>query len=295
MIIKFDSPLTIENARYLYNDTVKFITDTSGYPNVTAIEFDGDPQLIFRKRALDPKVTKQSDKIINRYEKRLTSIWNRSFKNIINVFSETKKQEQIVVTEEDKKRVKDYLDQMTNELSDSAYKPYKDAFKLGKIRGQIISRQEIDDDVTDEDDKSLEKELDDNEQYLVAFSNDLQTDLDQIMEQPYDNYEELQAAIKTKVQEKKKSRVLKYAMAIIGLVVLGMVTTLRQAREEEGHVRHHGGIWTLHPNEGNGGPVCEGCMENEGQFFTLEEFEAEHGTNDCINNCRCDLDFSRNE
>jgi len=52
MILKFDNPMTLEEARELYNDNVKFITSIESYPNISSIEFDHDPRDIFKRKLI---------------------------------------------------------------------------------------------------------------------------------------------------------------------------------------------------------------------------------------------------
>ena len=54
-----------------------------------------------------------------------------------------------------------------------------------------------------------------------------------------------------------------------------------------------GGYWTPHPAEGMGGEICPGCEENIGKFFTWNEFDTEYQSNNCLTNCRCDLDTDK--
>jgi len=291
MILKFDKPMSLQEARETFNDFVKFVTTTESYPAVSGVEFDCDAKLIFKREAIEPKVHKQADKIINKYSKRITRIWNRHFKNITSALQSTKKAETFSVGDDQRLAVKQEIADLTTELADTAERPFTDAFKLGKIRGQVLSNQDIDDDLDSMDEQEIENQLDENEAYLAGFSNDLQNDLDLIMEQPYESSDELIEAVRSRIQEPKKSRALMYAFAALGALVAGTVFALRQAKEEAGHRVLQGGIWTVHPDEGQGGPICDGCEENSGQWFNLEEFLNEYQTNDCLIRCRCDLRY----
>ena len=75
MILKFDKPINIKDARQQYNNRVKFITTTEDYPNVTAIEFDSDPRYIFKRKIVAPRVTRKSNKIIDKYNKKIDLIY----------------------------------------------------------------------------------------------------------------------------------------------------------------------------------------------------------------------------
>lgn len=293
MLIKFDSPIPLTEARNTYKDCVKFITTTQSYPNIEAIEFTCDPQHIFKRKALDPKVNKKANRIISNYKKEIESIWNTYFTKIKQVLDKTKKKEEIRATKEDKKKISALLATMMTKFDDLAEDPFTDAYKLGKTRGQIITRQEIDDEISDDDQDNIDKELKENTEYLDNFEDDLNSDIDSVLDRAFVSHSEMQQAIEDKVEKPRKSRALLYALATLGLVVLGTVIAIKTAKEELGHFVPKGGIWTIHPDEGKGGEVCDGCQANSGQFFTIMEFLREHGTNDCLSNCRCDLDFTR--
>ena len=292
MILKFDKPISLEDARNKFNDNVKFITSSEDYPNIGAIEFNVDSSNIFKRKAIDPKITKQSKKIENRYARRVIRLWNSTFRQIIDIVTNPKKQEEIKVDDEQKTLVYNLLADFKTQMSDTAEKPFMDAFKLGKIRGQVISGQEMDDDLTSEDEQIVQDELDANNNYLDGFEGDLKSDLNIIMGESYTSYDELKDKINSKLKDPKKTRALLYTAAIGGLAVAGMVHALKQAKVEEGHFKPKFGYWRIHPTEGKGGEVCPGCLENEGKLFSLDEFQKEFGHNDCLSNCRCDLEFN---
>jgi len=291
MIIKFDRPITIEEARNQYNNTVKFLTSTESYPTITGIEFDETAhQTIFKKEAIDPKVTKQANKIIGKYSKSIVEDWKDAFTEIRNILGKSHKQETLRITKEQKDNVRRILKALNNTISSEAKERYRDAFQLGKLRGQVISRQEVDTDLTEKDEQDIEERLLENEQYLAAFSKDLQADMDKIMDQPYETLEELEEAVLNE-EKVRKSRALMYPLAILGLITAGTILTLKVAKEEQGEVELANGQWTLHPIEGLGGEVCEGCLNNAGKWFSLDKFLDEYQQQDCLTNCRCDLRF----
>jgi len=292
MILKFDKPITIDEARELYNDKVKFLSSVNAYPNIIGIEFNTNPQHIFKRKRIEPRITRKANKILERYSKRIETIWDETFSSAIRSLG-PRKEEKLNITERDREFVKDILDSMVNDMRDEAKTRYAEAFKLGKVRGQILTNQEVDDeDLSTDEQKVINEHLDRNEEYLAAFSADIQENMDRVMtEQPYFDIADLEAAVKEKVQEPKKSRARMYAMAALGLITAGMVWAMSQADEEEGHRKIRGGFWTIHPEEGQGGVVCDGCLANSSKWFTIEEFEREYQTNNCLTRCRCDLDL----
>jgi len=292
MIIKFDKPILLEKARETYSDCVKFITTTESYPNVFGVEFDCNPRLIFKKDTISPKVTKQINKIIKRYENKITRNWNRSFKTIKSILtSSVEKQESFIILDEQKQKALSEVDSLYDDFETSAEKPYTDAFKLGKMRGQVLSDQEIDDTLMDEDNEEIKNYLLENKEYLSRFGEDTKKDLIALMDLPYEDQTQLEAALETKVQKPKKARALLYAMAVLGLLVAGTIVALKQAKEERGERVIRGGVWTSHPDEGMGGEVCEGCLDNIGKWFDLDDFWDEYQNNNCLNRCRCDLRY----
>ena len=104
MILKFDTPLDIKEARMLYNDGVKFISSSENYPLISAVEFSGDPKLIFKRDALEPKITKKLNKAIKNYETKITRIWTRFFKDVKEITQTVSKSETVKATEDQKKR-----------------------------------------------------------------------------------------------------------------------------------------------------------------------------------------------
>lgn len=290
MIIKFDKPIPIEEAREKYNDTVKFITSTETYPGITGVEFDCEPERIFKRRAIDPKIKKQSDKILAKYEKKISRLWNKTFKEIKGTVATLQKQDKVVVTPEQKAQAKEAITDMKQGLQSEAQKRFEEAYTLGKIRGQIITKQEVDDDLTDEDYEAIEWYTENNDKFLTGFMDELGSELDSILDGEYESYEDLQDAVDEKLRDSKKARALMYALAALGLVVAGTTRAVTEADEAQGHFKPEGGIWTVHPDEGKGGEICPGCLDNAGKFFTNDEFEEEYQSNDCLTNCRCDLD-----
>ncbi len=291
MILKFDSPITIQEARFRYNDSVSFISSPDSYPQVQAIEFQGDPKLIFKRDAIEPKITKKLNRIIAAYERKITRIWNRAFKDIKEHVQVMAKDAAVSVAEEQKNRVHDTVTSLVVGLSEAAEKPYYEAFEIGKLRGQVISGQEIDADATPENETEVDELLDANSKYLSGFGNDITDSLDDVLGQSYPTHDALLEAIDNSVKTPKFSRALMYAAAILGAAVAGTLGALKEAKPEQGHRVMKGGIWVLHPDEGKGGEVCSGCEENSGRWFTLDDFRAEYRTNECLTRCRCDLRY----
>ncbi|TDI97045.1 MAG: hypothetical protein E2O29_02065 [Deltaproteobacteria bacterium] len=289
MILKFDSPITLVEAREIYNDNVKFITTIDSYPSISSIEFDNDPRDIFKRKLIAPKVTKQADKIVSRYRSTIENIWDYIFDKVKEDLKEGL-EKQVTISDRRKLIARGRIGELRRRLSNEARNRFEDGFRLGKLRGQVISNQELDDSFSKTDEEIIEERLDENEVYLVAFATNLEEALDILMDREYHSFEELEEAIEEKIQEPKRARAKMYALAAFGLVVSGTVAAFAIADPKLGHFKPIGGVWTIHPNEGKGGPVCEGCLENSGRWMTIQDFDDEWGTNDCLGNCRCDHD-----
>ena len=289
MILKFDSPITLIEARELYNDNVKFITNTKSYPNISSIEFESDPRDIFKRKLIAPKVTKQADKIVNRYRNTIENIWDYVFNKIKQDLKEGL-EKQVTISDRRRLIALGRIRELKRRLISEARDRFEDGFRLGKLRGQVISNQELDDSFSKTDEEKIEERLDENEAYLVAFADNLEVALDQLMDREFHSFEELDLAIEEEIQEPKRSRAKMYALAALGLVAAGTIAAFTIADPKLGHFKPTGGVWTIHPNEGLGGPVCSGCLTNSGRWFTIDEFEDEYQNQDCLTNCRCDLD-----
>ena len=288
MKLYFDKPTTLEKAREIYTDDVKFITSTESYPSIVAIEFPEDiHKRIHKKKRISPKVTKMANKIIERYQNKINVIWKNRFKEIKQALRTTEK----AATSEQRKQVKKILALLQNDLVEEATDRFEDAFKLGKLRGQIISNQEIDfNSISDEEQKLIDKRMQENISYVEAFAVDIGASVQKVLEEPFDTLDELDDAITEKVEEPKKSRMNMYPLAILGLVTAGAIYVIKKFRDEFPDLAPSGGYWTPHPDEGLGGEICTGCESNIGKFFTWAEFDREYQANDCLTRCRCDLD-----
>lgn len=290
MILKFDKPIELEKARELYNDNVKFITSTGLDSKVEGIEFDTIAN-IEKRKIIAPKVSQKREKIVEAYKTKIDRIWNRVFNKLKADLREEAIEKEVSISAKKRRLIaKGRFKELRRLMTEEAKKKFTEAYKLGKLRGQILTNQEIDDDLTAQDEKEVDKRVEGNIGYLIAFSNDLQKDVDTILLEPFETYDEIDDAITQKVQEAKRSRMHMYALAALGLVAVGMAVAMKKAEPE---FRIEGGYWTIHPSEGLGGPVCQGCSQNSGQWMTVTKFLREYQDQDCITNCRCDLDTQR--
>ncbi len=291
MIIKFDKPMILKKAREIYTDNVSFITTTKSYPNIVAIEFPEELQKrIHKKRRLSPKVTKMANKIIEKYQRKIDKIWKKRFAEIKQAVRTTKK----AATPAQREQVKKILELLRNDLVEEATDRFEEGFKLGKLRGQIITNQELDfNTISGAEQKLIDKRMEENIAYVEAFADDIGASVQKVLEEPFDTLLDLEDAITEKVEEPKKARMNMYPLAILGLITAGAIYVITKLRDQFPDAASPGGYWTSHPDEGLGGEICDGCDANIGKFFTWEEFEKAYQNQDCLNNCRCDLDTER--
>ena len=306
MILKFDRPLDIQEARTVYNDTVKFITSSESYPQVSAIEFDGDPQYIFKRQLLSPKVNLQMDKLMSSYQKKIAKQWLLMMKQFRRSVENNPDRAIKAITKELDIRLSTFRDKMTS----MAKQMFTRAFKLGKIRAQVMSHQEFDDTITPSNKKRIQQLLDTNEKYLVRLCDDTKTKfLKKLKDSQVKKFEDNDIQknfddlifsevfpfgggdLVTAIAEVLLSRVISYGFELLKAKIFGEAEALKEADESEGEIEVKGGIWTLHPMEGLGGEVCEGCEANSGRWFTIDEFLDEYGQQNCLNHCRCDLRY----
>lgn len=169
-------------------------------------------------------------------------------------------------------------------LSDSALDFYRKAYLLGKERGISISGEEFRAAINDEATNKLSSLADTNRDYLDGFMKDLNDKFNDTIDQEYESKETEVEAIK-RVAAGAEARLALYVTAILGAFAFGMTDGIKEGEEEKepGEAEVTGIIWTTNHDDA----VCEGCAENDGKFFTLEEFENEYQNNECLTRCRC--------
>lgn len=294
MILKFDVPITLDEALGTYTKTVKFITDSFHYPNVMGIEFDARPDLIVKGRVMSPKIEVKRNKLMANYEKSIGRIYNKYMKKIRTLLaSDIVKASIISIPQTKKEEAKKILEEMRSKLHDKAEDLFEDGYKLGKLRSQVLTSQDIDDDLNDDDYDEIEDQLESNDKYLLGFTDHIQDNLDEVVDGQYESYDEVESKIDAKVVEANRNRMLSYAVALGTLITLGTINGLEESDEEVGHTSYKNtkGVWSNHPELGLGGVICDGCHELNGQEMTIEEYRSLKYHQDCLSNCRCRLEL----
>jgi hypothetical protein len=332
MRVILDTPTPIEKLRKTYNDKVTFITTTQDYPLITEIEMLGNYLGGMRKRLVPVRVGKKVDKLIARYAKRLNRIWNQYQKELVNtlsleglkklapenevekadaptlaqVLSETDPTRQQVLhmkylKARREKLIKPKLEQMKQELQRAAKPMFESAYLLGKERGQILTQQEMDDDLNDEDEELLAEKEDTNEEFVAILVADTYDDYEEALGGEYETEAELMAGLRD-AHKSQQTRLGSFAATLgAALLAAGMSQAIRDIQEVDadgeptGEVKTdpetgeplgevvEGGYWHTRTDE----RVCEGCEGNDGAWMTLEDFQEEANTNECLSNCRC--------
>ena len=332
MRVILDSPTPIEKLRKTYNDKVTFVTTTQDYPLITEIEMSGNYLGGMRKRLVPVRVGKKVDKLIARYAKRLNRIWNQYQKEIVNTLSleglkklspenEVEKADAPtlaqVLSETDETRrqvlhikylkarqeklIKPKLEQMKQELQRTAKPMFESAYLLGKERGQILTQQEMDDDLNDEDEELLEEKAEDNDVFVAALVAGTYDDYEAALGEKYDTEDDLMTGLRD-AHKSQQHRLDSFAATLgAALLAAGMSQAVRDIQEVDadgeptGEVKtdpetgeplgdvFEGGYWHTREDE----RVCDGCEQNDGAWMTLEDFQEEANTNDCLSNCRC--------
>lgn len=332
MRIMLDTPQPIEQLRKVYNDRVTFVSSVSHYPLISELEISGEYLSGLRKRLVPVRVGKRVDRLIRRYTRRLERVWRRYQRELLASLrldhlkkfapaGETEKADAPtlaqVLAETDPSRqqvlymrylrarkaqlITPKLDAMREDLNRTAAPMFRNAYLLGKERGQVLTSQELDEELTDEDEALLEEREDQNDEFLAALVDGVSDEYEKALSEDYPTEEALLAALAL-AHQKQAYRLPKFAAALgSSLLAAGMAQAIRDVQEldEAGRPTGHprideetglpvgevveGGYWhTSHDNR-----VCEGCERNDGFWMTVEDFQEEAGTNDCLSNCRC--------
>lgn len=337
MKIVLSESKSIAELRKVYNDKVTFVTTVKTYPIVHEIEFPGDYYGAMRKRRVPARVGRKLDKEIEAYKTQLTKIWDTyqkriqrvtSFKDVklirrllangasikkagltlARVLRETnptrRRLLQMRFLRQEKQRlVKSQIDEMRRQMERVSRPAFERVYKIGKIRSQILSDQELDDDLTDQDRKVLKEREKWNNDFLNNLSNDSWAHYEAVFNRRFDDPNDIiDALMGAQKEEEKERRRLPLFAAAVGSVLLAagiaraakdIFTDPKTGKEQDEPILDDlgipigdpikGGTWhTRHDNR-----VCPGCEKNDGKWMTVDEFDGEAGTNQCLTRCRC--------
>jgi len=247
-----------------------------------------DIQKALRRRIVPLDVKKKVDRLLKKYQHDLTKKWIDRTRAITNDTTVTKFQKaahpyEVEDAEQKKSKLKKHLGKLYLGLSAGASPYFADFYKMGKERGQGLTGQPLDDELSADDNVALQELIEENDGYLDNFINsDLYDAYSEIFDNEYDTEEDFTDALDG-VASGNEARLLMYAMAGLGALAVGFSSAVQEADITDGEIEYNGGFWhTAHDDN-----VCDGCEEQEDHWMTWDEFENEYQTNDCLTNCRC--------
>jgi hypothetical protein len=159
----------------------------------------------------------------------------------------------------------------------------EEAFRVGKERGQGLTGQPLDDEISESDREDLLEIIEEHTDYFNNFiTEDLREALLESIEGDYPTEDDYFESIE-QVMDSNQSRLLMYALTALTAFASGFVSAAKEADPDVGEILYEGGFWRTYRDD----RVCSGCEENDGKWMTLEEFLHEYQTNECLTNCRC--------
>jgi len=176
------------------------------------------------------------------------------------------------------------------------------AYILGKNRAQAFTNQEVDDQLSEIDKENLSAKYDWNDEYVDKLGDDSEQNYEDMLNGEYANEAEVLDAL-DEVQTKEADRLGMFAAAAGSIMLAaGFAQGTRDTQEIDPDTGEPTGEPQIDPDTGiplgdvvDGGiwhtshddSVCDGCEEQDGQWMTTDDFEAEAGNNECLTNCRC--------
>ena len=186
-------------------------------------------------------------------------------------------------------------------LAGNALDYYKRAYLLGKERGVSISGKEFRAAITEEAGNRLRGLTAENDEYLKNFMKDLEEKYVDAAQKEYASVEAAKEEAR-RIAQAHEARLAMYAFAALAALALGMTDGIKEAQpapkkpEEPTEGAPAGDepivveaevitgiVWVTSHDDA----VCAGCADNDGKFFTFDEFEAEYQQNECLVRCRC--------
>lgn len=197
---------------------------------------------------------------------------------------ETVREETTEDKEKKKKIIETILAGLAISLGATALNVYKQAYLLGKERGVSISGEDFTRIISEEDNQKLLNLVNNNQEYLNNFMQDLNENYTKAISNEYTSKEAEEHAL-ANVMTSAESRLGLYALAALGALGLGFTTGIKESNDQlpEDEDEVTGLIWVTNHDD----LVCDGCADNDGKFFTFEEFDEEYQNNECLVRCRC--------
>lgn len=186
--------------------------------------------------------------------------------------------------EKKKKIIEEILAGLAVSLGSTALDVYKQAYMLGKERGVSISGQDFSRVISEEDNQKLLDLVDKNQDYINNFIQDLKQKYSDAIDREYESQQAEEHELAS-IMSSSESRLGLYATAALGALGIGFTAGLDEANDQtdENESEVTGIIWVTNHDD----LVCPGCADNDGKFFTFDEFEEEYQNNECLTKCRC--------
>ena len=292
-------PVSIHELRKTYDDSVDFVTEVGIYPNVTAIAFDGMLSKAIRGKTTLKSIKPRVDRLLELYKRRLFRFWDDHTESLVDtVVSAGMQKDEEGDTKKKRAVIAAALAGLGVSLAGNALDYYKRAYLLGKERGVSISGKDFRAAITEEANKKLRGLTADNNEYLKNFMKDLE---DKYVEAAQKEYASAEAAKEEarRIAQAHEARLAMYAFAALAALAIGMTDGIKESQPapkeptdagptEEPSVAVQaevitGIVWVTSHDDA----VCAGCADNDGKFFTFDEFEAEYQQNECLVRCRC--------
>lgn len=303
--VYLEAPVPFAELRKTYTSDVEFITDTQSYPNVVGIRYAGPLHKAIKGKLIGKNVGPKVDRLLELYKRHLFRFWDDHVEELVSklAVAPVAKQDLSDVEEEKKKRevVETVLKGLGTALAADAMDYYKRAYILGKERGVSLSGKDFVRSIDRQDLEKLSGLTENNKAFVDNFMKDLSDKYVEALQKEYQTKEAEEEQLR-RITQAHESRLAMYAFAALGAFALGLTKAIRegnqasraaQTAEVAGEATAEalaaapeevqGLIWVTNHDDA----VCPGCADNDGKFFTLEEFEAEYQNNECLVRCRC--------
>lgn len=294
--VYLENPVSIYELQKTYHDDVEYISDTSIFPLVTGIMYSGKLHKAIKGKLQPKDVKEKIETLLDSYKKNLFTVWNDHISQINSKLDVKKVQKADDESDSDKEKKKQViagiLATLGANLAGTALDYYKQAYLLGKERGVSISGQDFKEGISEEAGKQINDLNSGNQDYLRGFMNDLETKYSDAIDTEYANDQAEENALAA-VSTASESRLGLYVTAILSALAYGLTDGILEGQDSAREDAEDNGeelpdevtgiIWITNHDDA----VCDGCADNDGKFFTFDEFEEEYQNNECLTRCRC--------
>lgn len=289
----FEKPVDIYSLRKTYRDGVEFVTDTETYPMAVGIRYEGPLNKAIKGKLAGKSVKAKADRLVELYKRRLFRVWDDHTGDLVGKIASAGMGKDEEADKRKKRRViSEALGVLGALLAGSAMDFYRRAYMLGKDRGVSISGKDVKEVLSDSESQKLLGLTEKNKKYLDNFMRELEDKYVEAVQREYEDDTAREEEIR-RITQANEARLSLYANAALGALAAGLVSGIlegRQAVRDEAEEigvplppEITGIVWVTARDEA----VCPGCADNDGKFFTMDEFLAEYQSNECLVKCRC--------